>query len=401
MARSDTYTRWGIVASGEGGNRVAAELLSREDNPGIGKRITLLNTNRADVRNTIESAAIAGEPDEHIRIFGSKRGVGNDFLAGEAQARQYIDQIAGQIDSSMLDADALLYLSTLGGGTGNGSVPYVIRQFSGNGGDLDVADFGPWARDGKHLALAIWPYYHEPDQRQFNAVCGLSRLLMTEDQSQNADMTLLVSNSHLDSDAARGGSYDVVNRRIVEATDLMIGAGRETQGVIDVEDYVAQPSSINVYHFTPAVATGLNGQMLEWELLFDKAADNAYVPMDPSTSEAAFAVVRAPERMVERGEVSETAMQRAFSDWKRDNGIGGVGYTTLIPTDRRGNEVDVLLLLGGFDLNPLVDHAREGFERHKENLERSRQLGGDDGPDLKRIDTFEQNLETYVELHAR
>lgn len=401
MAQSDTYTRWGVVASGEGGNRVAAELLSREDNPGIDERITLLNTNRADIRNTIEQTEVVGDPDDHTMIFGDKRGVGNDFFEGERQTRQNIGRIADMIEDNMLEADALMYMTTLGGGTGNGSVPYIIRQFRASGGDIDPMDYGPWATDGKHLALGVWPYYYEPAQRQFNAVCGLSRLLMTRDQRQNADMTLLVSNSHLDDVDDRRDSYDAVNRRIVTALDLMIGAGRETQGVIDVEDYVAQPSSINAYHFTPAVATELNGQMLEWEFMFDQAADNAYVPMDPTTSDAAFAIVRAPERMIQRGEIAETEIQRAFSDWKADNGVGGVGYTTLIPTDRRGDEIDVLLLLGGFDLNPLLEHARDGFEQHKTSLERGRQLGGNDGVDLAHVEDLERNLETYVELHAR
>lgn len=400
MARADTYTRWGIVASGEGGNRVAAELLSREENPGIDERITLLNTNRADVRNTIDSMEIATETDDHTLIFGDKRGVGNDFIEGERQARAAIDRIAGQMDDNMLNADALMYITTLGGGTGNGSVPYIIRQFGAASEDVEPGDFGPWATDGKHLSLAVWPYYYEPAQRQFNAMCGLSRLLMVQNQRQNADMTLLVSNSHLDNVDDDADSYEAVNRRIVEAMDLMIGAGRETQGVIDVEDYVAQPSNMNVYHFTPAVATGMDGTVLEWEFMFDKAADNAYVPMDPSTAEAAFAVVRAPKRAVDRGEVSETEIVRAFNDWKRDNDIGGVGYTTLIPTDRRGNDVDVLLLLGGFDLNPLLNHARDGFEQHKQGLERSRQLGGGNTADLELIEDLKRNLDAYVELHT-
>lgn len=401
MARADTFTRWGVVASGEGGNRVAAELLAREDNPGIGERVLLLNTNRADIRNTIEQGDVEEDLDEYVRVFGDKRGVGNDFMEGERQTEGDIDEIADDVDDRMISADAQLFVTTLGGGTGNGSVPYLLREFDEQTA-IDSVDYGPWIDDAVRIAVGIWPYYNEPAQRQFNARLGLSRLLRRDDGGQNADMTLLAGNSHIDQSDGRRDSYDRVNERIVEALDLMIGAGRQSQSVIDVEDYVAKPSAVGAYHFTPAVATELNGKMLEYELMFDKAADNAFVPMDPSTSRAAFAIVRAPERMIERDEVTANEIDRAFDAWKREKGIAGaVGMTTVTPTDRRGNDVDVLLLLGGFDLNPLLDHSADSYEAHKQNLEAARQLGSGSAIPQRKLDTLERNLEEYVDANAR
>ncbi|MEZ3143524.1 hypothetical protein [Halobaculum sp. MBLA0143] len=401
MARADTFTRWGVVASGEGGNRVAAELLSREENTGIAERVVLLNTNRADIRNTVDQSDVDGDLDDYVRVFGDKRGVGNDFLEGERQTESDVQGITNEIDDRMINADAQLFLTTLGGGTGNGSVPYLLREYDEQI-DVESANYGPWIDDAVRIGVGIWPYYNEPSQRQFNAMLGLSRLLRRRDGTQNADMTLLAGNSHLDRDG-RSESYDRVNERIVAALDMMIGAGRETQSVIDVEDYVAKPSSVGAYHFTPALATELNGKMLEYGLMFDKAAENAYVPMDVSTARAAFAVVRAPERMVERGEVTATEVDRAFDTWKRDNGLSGaVGMTTVTPADRRGNDVDVLLLLGGFDLNPLLDHARDSYEGHKRNLDAARQLGGNEATISQRhLEDLERNLEEYVDANAR
>lgn len=401
MARADTFTRWGVVASGEGGNRVAAELLSREENTGIAERVVLLNTNRADIRNTVDQSDVDGDLDDYVRVFGDKRGVGNDFLEGERQTESDVQGITNEIDDRMINADAQLFLTTLGGGTGNGSVPYLLREYDEQI-EVESANYGPWIDSAVHIALGIWPYYNEPSQRQFNAMLGLSRLLRRRDGAQNADMTLLASNSHLDGED-RSESYGRVNERIVSALDMMIGAGREAQRVIDVEDYVAKPSSVGAYHFTPALATGLNGKMLEYGLMFDKAAENAYVPMDVSTARAAFAVVRAPERMVERGEVTATEVDRAFDTWKRDNGLpGAVGMTTVTPADRRGNDVDVLLLLGGFDLNPLLDYARDSYEGHKRNLDAARQFGGNESAISQRhLEDLERNLEEYVDANAR
>ncbi|QZX99089.1 hypothetical protein [Halobaculum rubrum] len=399
MSRADTFTRWGVISSGEGGGRIAAELLAREDNPGIDDRIALLNTNRADILNTIERASLE-DTSEYTTVFGSKRGVGNNFIAGEQCAREDIDLIVGDIQERMTGADAFMHMTTLGGGTGNGSIPYLIEQLSGG---ADASNLRPWMDSVVHVALAAWPYYDEPAQRQFNAVMGLSRLLMKRNGEQNADMVLLASNSHLNDDGTQG-SYDAVNDRIVAAIDLFISAGREARGVIDVEDYVAQPSNIGAYHFTPAVATGLNGRMLEYELMFDRAAEQTFVPMDVTTSRAAYAVVRAPEQLIESGDITETGVQSAFGEWKRDNDIGGaVGMTTLTPKQTRGNDVDVLVLLGGFDLNPLLDHSRDAFETHKQNVEAARQLGNapDDSISEAHVADLSENLERYVSINAR
>lgn len=401
MARADTYTRWGIVSSGEGGGRIAAEFLARGDNPGIDDRIVVLNTNRADIRNTIEQTELSGSLDEYVTVFGSKRGVGNSFLAGEECAREDLDRIVDSVTDRATGADAFMHMTTLGGGTGNGSIPFLIRQLDSND---SATTSRPWLESVVHIALAAWPYYDEPAHRHFNAICGLSRLLMDRDGTQNADMVLLAGNSHLDDGAGAAGSYRTVNEEIVTAIDLLISAGREAHGVIDVEDYVAKPSEIGAFHFTPAVETGLNGKMLEYELMFDRAADNAFVPMDVSTARAAYAIVRAPERLIERGSITEVGVQSAFKEWKRANDIGGaVGMSTLTPKPDRGNDVDVLLLLGGFDLNPLLDHARADFEDHKANLESARQFGTRTASAISEahLADLEENLERYVSLNAR
>ena len=117
MSQRDTFTRWGVISSGEGGGRIAAQLLAREDNPGIDDRIALLNTNRADILNTIERASLE-DTSEFTTVFGSKRGVGNNFIAGEQCAREDLDLIVGDIQERMTGADAFMHMTTLGGGTG-------------------------------------------------------------------------------------------------------------------------------------------------------------------------------------------------------------------------------------------------------------------------------------------
>lgn len=399
----DTFTRWAVVASGEGGGRIASQFFTRSENPGIDDRILVMNTNRADIRNTISNMeskfADDEDPTEHALEFGSQQGAGNFFPNGMEAAREDLDRVVGTIGDLSTDSgnvDAFLHAATLGGGTGNGSIPYIIDQFKSG---LDTDRHKNWMDSSIHTALAVWPYYHEAPQRQFNAVCGLSRLLRSSDGSQNADMVLLAANSHLSDDETRGTDYEEVNQKIITAIDLMISAGRETRGVIDVQDYVTVPSQIGAYHFTPAVASGLNGDLFEMEYMFDKAAENAFVPIDVGTSRVTYAVVRAPQHMIENGDITEPDVQNAFNDWKREHGlIGASGMTSLTPKQERGNEVDVLLLLGGFDLDPLLDHSWDEYEEYKDSLQSGRSLGNGQ-LSAEKLHRIEDNLIEYMDIN--
>lgn len=407
MAQSDTFTRWSVIASGEGGGRIASQFFDRSENPGIDDRILVMNTNRADLRNTIDrmkGELTGGQNSEevmesHALEFGSQQGAGNFFPNGEACAQEDLGRIVSRI-KDFSSTDAFMHAVTLGGGTGNGSIPYVVDQFKNGLHDLDDDNvFENWMDSVIHTAFGVWPHYYEQPQRHFNAVCGLSRLLRTEDGEQNADMVLLASNSHLDEqESGTGREYNSINEAIITAVDLMIGAGRETRSVIDVKDYVTLPSQMDAYHFTPAVATDLNGDVYELEYMFDKATENTYIPMDVGTTAAAYAIVRAPERMIENGEITEPDVYGAFREWTGKHEINVAGQATLTPKQGRGSDVDVLLLLGGFDLNPLLEHSWDDFEMLGDSLTGHGGGSGDLSPaDLDRI---VDNLESYVAKNA-
>ena len=399
MARTDTFTRWSVVASGEGGGRIATEFFNRSENPGIDDRILVMNTNRADLRNTINRMQDRSTDDidtlmaDYALDFGTQQGAGNFFPGGEQAAQEDFERIVENLGEFDV-ADAFLYVATLGGGTGNGSIPYVIDQFKSGYPDLDDRDAtSDWMDSAIHVAFGVWPHYYENSQRHFNAVCGLSRLLRTQNNNQNADMVLLAANSHIEENGRRG-EYDGINQSIIKAIDLMIGAGRETRGVIDVQDYITIPSQFDAYHFTPAVATGLDGSVYELEYMFEQAAENTYVPLDLGTVKAAFAIVRAPQDMIDNGDITEPEVYDAFQDWEQNHDLNLSGQASLIPKSGRGRDVDVLLLLAGFDLNPLLDHSWDEFEQF-----RSRLSGGADLSE-RELEQITKNLEEYVDKNA-
>ncbi len=404
----NTFTRWGVIASGEGGGRIASQFFNRAENPGIDERILVMNTNRSDLRNTLDRMRDNlhnGQDEEELMQsyaldFGTQQGAGNFFPNGEACAQEDLDRIVERI-SRFENTDAFMHMATLGGGTGNGSIPYAIDQFKSGLNDLDDrTHYTDWMDSVIHSSFGVWPYYYEAPQRHFNAVCGLSRLLRSQDGTQNSDMLLLASNSHLEADNNSSRHYDSINDAIITAVDLMIGAGRETRSVIDIKDYVTIPSQIDAYHFTPAVATDMNGEIYELEYMLDQAADNTYVPMDIGTTSTAYLIVRAPESMIDSQAITEPDVYSAFREWTSKQGINAAGQASLTPKPGRGNDVDVLLLLGGFDLNPLLDHSWDQFEQLGNSL-----TGSDGGATGGSLSTTElgritDNLESYVEKNA-
>jgi len=410
MSGADTFTRWAVIASGEGGGRIASTLFSRTENPGIDDRILVLNTNRTDIRNTIDRIERYAAMDmeaiqrDHTLDFGPLDGVGNYFPGGEQCAEVDEDRIFNQIEDSGIDqSDAFLYMTTLGGGTGNGSIPYIIRSLKNNPPTAAMEDI-------IHVALAAWPYDFEGGQRHFNAVSGLSRLLRWYDGTQNADMVILVSNSHItnDDDLVRQSEerHESVNRNAIEAVDMMISAGRETRGVVDVSDLITWPSRLDSYHFTPGTAMD-QPSVFELDLMFDKAADNLFVPMDPTTSKVVYAIVRAPDHLIESGEYSEADLEMTLQQWLSKNGMDEVVHQmpTLTPVDRQDDTVDVLLLFGGFDLNPLLEQSRPKFERIMEQATEQGLSTDIDTPTepftADQFRTIQRNLDDYLSSNRR
>jgi cell division GTPase FtsZ len=406
-------TRWGIIASGQGGCRIASQLFTRTDNPGIDDRIVLINTNDTDIKESLDrvDSQLAVDREEinrnNVGLFGPADGTGNDFFDGERFAEEGFDEIYQPINNTAR-SDALMYTVALGGGTGNGSAPYIIDQFrqAPEGGAIaGSSSEAAWLSDIPQFVLAAWPFRGELDQRYFNAVCGLSRLLMREDGSPNADMALLASNARLkqlaeendDAEEVAGAEAvreeDLVNRRIISALDLFISAGRTASDTLDVKDYARQPQqSRGAYHGT--FGTALNKPLgLGLEVAIEKAIENTFVPMDPSTAEAAYVVVRAPQRKVNAGKITGGDVRGAFADWREKQDLRGVvGMHTLSKEPGGGNTFDVLVFLAGFDLTPLMEESRSWERYESERDRRERNSAGDRG---KRIRQLEENLRQY------
>ena len=424
--------RWGIIGVGQGGGNIAARLFTRERNPGIDDRIVIINTNGAETQRNLNRVEQELQVDRetinrnHIGLFGPSNGVGSDFLKGElSAAEEGFDEIFRPIHHTA-QSDALMYTVALGGGTGNGSTPYTIDQFRQSPGEGAVAESNieaQWLNEIPQFVLAAWPFENEPVFRHFNAICGLSRLLLRTDSTPNADMTLLASNTrvkevaketivsskkanqdeHLarvgfgseSGDAVRiGDEYDLINIQLLSAIDLLISAGTAADNVVAAKDFVERPHRHGAYHGTLGTAFGVPiGSGLDIPEAIADAVSNAYVPLDPSTADAVYVVIRAPEKWERSGYLAKEYLRNGFERWKSEHGLlNATGSATLTHVPEEQSNMDVLVFLAGFDPDPMLDGSWEKYEAEKERFKQNVDAG-----EAERIEGIDERIRDYVD----
>ena len=405
------FTKWTILASGEGAGRIASLYFTKMKNEAIDNRILLMNSNKSDINNTLlsmekdaknaeELSRIQSIKKTNVVLFGED-GAGNVFKEGERYAeKDFESKIRRPIEKlGTATGDVILDIATLGGGTGNGSIPYIINEMK-TGQSVSL-------QGHVHVAMGILPYYHEFQHRHFNAISGSVRLLKYgDDHHQNADMVLLVDNSKIASDleVSEGvkPTFKDINKRIIQAIDLLIAPGRQAKGVIDIKDYVKFPSMMNMYHFTPCISLDNEVDFIGLDVALDDAVENSFVPLDPSTAVIAYCIVRVPEKYLDMEEFSEDEVNRVFNEWKKDNIIGKMGMVSL--TYVKGSKkdtFDVLLLLGGFSFMEMIENSWASFNDFYDILKMSEDGGNVTVEDVilsvDELDTIRNTLQKYMD----
>ncbi len=391
-------TEWGMIASGEGANKIAIQYLAEFQSKYMSDRILLLNTTASDIRPekafgarlTPEFQSILQKiKKEKTCIFGSApSGAGNVWKIGEEEAAKDFETIRRYFANSQLaQADVILGLATLGGGTGNGSLPYIISQLKNK---------MPTAAQSNYISLGIWPLNSEASQRHFNAVCGFTRLLKYgEGGKRNSELVLIAHNSQvadLVGLQAQGPAQDkfyLINREIIKAMDMMVApSGKASEATIDVADYYQLPTSFGVYHFTPCISWDNDPDVIGLEAGVELALRSPMCPLEPKTATMAYFIVRAPEKKLRDGtftqEGLEDAARKLSSKFMAGSQGGLVRYCSL--TSKEGDGFDAMVLLGGFSLKKLLAGSIGKFKSFSENLKRSGdalELKDDEHPNIR------------------
>jgi len=407
-------TEWSIISAGEGGNKIAVQFLATRWHEAIGNRVVLLNTARADLMKAEQMAkqifenlksAFSGRVDEsairsiekleeHFQVF-AEIGAGNLWIVGEEALKKDFEGpelVRRKLDAMAIPpSDAHCDIFTLGGGTGCGSTPYLIYKTKKEN-----------ITRGKHIAVAIWPEKEEGDQRHFNAICGFSRLISYGGQ-QNADLIILISNDKLAEMSGVKGRQDLdayfkMNEIIADVLELMIAPGRTNADItIDIPDYVTLPRALRITHVVPCISKGNDVDIIEVETALEDAKMHPLLPSDPETALMVWAIFRVPKSRMD--EFRHGGLKRTFDEWVKDNTMCRVKYMAITYDDSVKDEYDVLLLLGGCNID-----IEDSYRKYK-SFKRMFEISGDVieievGGDVIRkpvtiLDEIEDTLNSY------
>ena len=199
-----------LIGVGQAGGKVVDALSDFDARNGFGAVIGSLAVNSA--RSDLQSL-----PLETVLIGGAEvngHGVGGDNELGTKVMRDDVQAVLRAVDGrTTARAEAIFVVAGLGGGTGSGGAPYLVKELQRV---YDVPVYG----------LGILPGRDEGALYQVNAGRSLKTL------TREADATLLVDNDAWRSagESLESG-YNAINERIARRVGLLLAAGEAIDGV--------------------------------------------------------------------------------------------------------------------------------------------------------------------------
>lgn len=322
-----------LVGVGQAGGKLTTALSTFDSQQGFGAVLdgVAINSARTDLSSLpIETHLIGGDV-----VKG--HGVGGDNELGAQIMENELAEVTGVLDGKIPSAaEAIVVVAGLGGGTGSGGAPVLVRRLK------QIYDVPVYA-------LGVLPGADEPAMYQINAGRSLKTLL------EVADSILLVDNdAWRSSGESVSEGFDAINRNIARRFGLLFAAGEITHGV--GESVVDTSEIINTLRSGGISALGFAGAPAA-----DDPAENITTVMSTtrnavltgtslpgaSTADAALLVVAGdPDRIPRKG--VEKA-RRFIEDETGSMAVRGGDFP--IQSDR----IASLVLLGGLERSDRVD----------------------------------------------
>jgi cell division GTPase FtsZ len=199
-----------LIGVGQAGGKVVNALSEFDARNGFGSVVGSLavNSARSDLRSL---------PLETVLIGGAEvngHGVGGDNELGTKVMRDDAEAVLSAIDDrTTARAEAMFVVAGLGGGTGSGGAPYLVKELQRV---YDIPVYG----------LGVLPGRDEGALYQLNAGRSLKTL------TREADATLLVDNDAWRSAGeSLDSGYEAINERIARRVGLLLAAGEAVDGV--------------------------------------------------------------------------------------------------------------------------------------------------------------------------
>lgn len=214
-----------LIGVGQAGGKLVDALCQREavDGASFVKRAVAINTAKQDLQG-LENVP---ETDRYLvgrsRVNGHGVGGDNELAAEIAQAERA--ELLETVDVPTADVDAFLVVAGLGGGTGSGISPVLVKE-------LQRVHTEPVC------GLGILPSEDEGGLYALNAVRSLKTL------RREADNVLLIDNdAWRTSGESLGDAYAAINEAIAQRLSVLLSAGEFDQSD-DIAESVLDASEI-------------------------------------------------------------------------------------------------------------------------------------------------------------
>ena len=190
----------GVIGSGEGGSRLAEALYN------LGYSALAINT--------------AGQDLERIKLPESNKilleyglgGASKDPQIGHEAAQMHKDLIRANIKEKLCDAQVYVFCTSLGGGSGGGSIDTIVSILNELGSETGTP----------LVVITVLPMTNEDAQTKKNALDALSKL-SKEVQAGRVHNLIVVDNAKIETIFSNVGPmqfYGVSNQAIVEPLDV-------------------------------------------------------------------------------------------------------------------------------------------------------------------------------------
>jgi cell division GTPase FtsZ len=353
-----------LIGVGQAGGKVTQALAEFDYDMGFGavQGAFAVNSAESDLQSLDIDTMLIGRD----RVKG--HGVGGDNELGaeimQAEATEVMDALDDRIDS---EAEAVVVVAGLGGGTGSGGAPALSRELT-RIYDVPVYNVG------------ILPGRSEGSIYQANAGRSLKTVV------READSAILIDNDawHEQGESIEEG-FDAINQEIARRVGLMLASGEAVEGVgesvVDSSEIMntLRGGGIASLGYASAEASPDAGENIN---TITSLARNALLTgmslPDAIDCEAALLVIAGePERISRKG------MERARKWLEEETGSLQVrGGDFPLESDR----LAALVLLGGVErsrrIEEFMDRAREAKSSDDDRVDAAEAFGNDDLDDL-------------------
>ena len=360
----------GLIGVGQAGGKLLDEFLAYDAKTGssIVRSAVAVNTAATDLQG------LKNVPENNRILIGQSRvkghGVGGDNELGASIMQENIEEVQGAINT-VADIDAFLVVSALGGGTGSGGSPVLIRRLQ----EL---------YEEPVYALGVLPARGEGGLYSFNAARSLRTVVREAD-----NLFLFDNDAWRETGESVDDAYGTLNEELVQRFGVLFSAGEidasadVAQSVVDSSEIINTLAGGGISSVGYAVADlpeqggeGLLSRFSEDESIDSGASDENRItslvrsatlgrltcPAEVRGAERALVVVAGPPEYLNR-----KGIERARTWLEEETGsleVRGGDYP--IPNETK---VAAAVVLSGLRTVPRVEELQDAAVETQENIE--------------------------------